>query len=216
MEWVHGSETIQLLLLLSYYLIFNIIASLGFLNFFPNCKLLWDFLIFWIFFNRMSGKVLCTNIGYFQGTATLVSHCGLLTAATLCAPAGQGAACGFAVCHSGKPASLSPGKYLNSIISTQMYLQEQIHTAEDVFFFRNWNKRWLNLQKQQEKFFSSCRSGRKIATLLAFLIAGSCAVVQSRASGLFAAYGKLLASLLVTLVSNVTHFSNSASSKHNM
>lgn len=163
----------------------------------------------------MSGKILCTDIGYFQGTATLVSHCGLLTAATLCASAGQGAACGFAVCHSGKPASLSPGKYHNSIISTQMYLQEEIHIAEDVFFFCNGNKRWLNLQKQQEKYFSPYRSGRKIATLLAFPIAGSHSVVHSRASGLFAAYGKLLANLLVTLVSNVTEFSNSASSNHN-
>lgn len=83
----------------------------------------------------MSGKVLCTNTGYFQGTATLVSHCGLLTAATLCAPAGQGAACGFALCHSGKPASLSPGKYLSSIISTQMNLQENINFAENFLFF---------------------------------------------------------------------------------
>lgn len=79
----------------------------------------------------MSGKVLCANTGYFQGTATLVSHCGLLTAATLCAPAGQGAACGFAVCHSGEPASLSPGKYLR---------KRRFNIAEDVFFFPSWNK----------------------------------------------------------------------------
>lgn len=96
---------------------------------------------FWFFFNRLSGKVLGTNIGYFQSTAPLVPHRGLLTAATLCSPAGQGAACGFAVFHPGKPTSLSSGKYLNSIISRQMYLQEKIHIAKDVFFFPNQNKR---------------------------------------------------------------------------
>lgn len=88
----------------------------------------------------MSGKVLCANTGYFQGAATPVSHCGLLTAATLCAPAGQGATCSFAVCHSGKPASLSPGKYLSSIIRTQMNPQEKIHIAKDVFSFPSRNK----------------------------------------------------------------------------
>lgn len=89
----------------------------------------------------MSGKVLGTDTGYFQSAATLVPHRGLLTAAALCAPAGQRAACGFAVCHSGKPTSLSSGKCLNSIISRQTYLQEKIHIAEDVFFFPNQNRR---------------------------------------------------------------------------
>lgn len=88
----------------------------------------------------MSGQVLCSDTGNFQGAATFVSHCGLLTAATLCAPAGQGAARGFTVCHSGKPASLPPGKYLSSIISTQMNLQEKINIAEDVFFLPSQNK----------------------------------------------------------------------------
>jgi len=89
----------------------------------------------------MSGKVLGADTGYFQSSATPVPHRGLLTAATLCAPAGQRAACGFAVCHSGEPASLSAGKCLNSITSRQMNLQEKVHIAEDVFFFPNQNKR---------------------------------------------------------------------------
>lgn len=83
---------------------------------------------FWFFFNRLSGKVLGTNIGYFQSTAPLVPHRGLLTAATLCSPAGQGAACGFAVFHPGKPTSLSSGKYLNSY-----YQQTNVSSGKDSY-----------------------------------------------------------------------------------
>lgn len=123
----------------------------------------------------MSGKVLCTNTGYFQGTATFVSHCRLLTSATLCAPAGQGAACGFAVCHSGKPASLSPGKYLRSIVSTQMNLQKNINIAENVFFLPSKKA----LTEAVREVFYSYRSERKIATCFPHCRQLCCGILQS-------------------------------------
>jgi len=68
----------------------------------------------------MSCKILGTNTGHFQSTATPVPHHRLLAAASLSAAAGQRAAWGFTVCHSGKPTPLSSGKYVKSIISRQM------------------------------------------------------------------------------------------------
>lgn len=98
----------------STHFLFRLSFFLFFFFVIVNC-----FGISWFFFNRMSCKELGTNTGHFQSTATPVPHHRLLAAPPLCAPAGQRAACGFAVCHPGKPTSLSSGKYLNSIISRQ-------------------------------------------------------------------------------------------------